>query len=180
MSGDQRDKRTWVVVELSRMGELKLEEGSIETLLRDTFKIPVEVSFFIPSTSYESAGKKILVHLMEGYLFIAYQMSDSFYISLENTIYIRKILTSKLPNGTRIIHTIPESKISGMREKLASKIAEDILPGMSVRVVDGPFTNLEGVVESVDADLAQVYFTMRSIEMVAPVARSFLVPQEEV
>lgn len=177
---DQRDNRTWVVIELTRAGEVKVEEGNISLLLREALGVDKQHPVFVPSTTYLSRGHNVTIHLMEGYVFVASGLPEISYLNLEgNCPYVRRVLSSRSPSGMRALNVIPESSVQDMRRKLSQQVSSDIKEGMQVTVVDGTYSHLEGKVVDVDGENAHVRFTMRSLDLIARVPRVFLTPSDE-
>lgn len=177
---DQRDSRTWVVVELTRAGEVKVEEGTISALLREALGVDKAYPVFVPSTTYPSRGRDVTIHLIEGYVFVASGLPEITYLNLEGTCpYVRRVLSSRSPSGMRALNVIPDSSVQDMRRKLAQQVASDIKEGMKVTVTEGTYTHLDGEVMEVDGDDAHVRFTLRSLDLIARVPRVFLSPSDE-
>lgn len=176
---DQRDARTWVVVELTRQGEAKAEESLLDSLLREALKVEKDHPIFIPSVSYLNGGRQVTVSLMEGYAFLASGLPEMSYFGLEGSPYVRRVLSSKSPNGMRALSVIPESRILEMRAQLAQQVSSDITEGMRVTVTDGVYSHLDGEVVQVDGENARVRFLLRSLDLIAPVPRVFLTPAKE-
>lgn len=178
--GDQRDLRSWVVLELTRAGEQKVEEGNLAGLIRDCLKVPADWPVFIPSTTYVMGGRVITLHLMEGYGFVASGLPEVQYIGLEATAYVRRVLTVKTGrNGMRTLSVVPESSILEMRARLAEQVSSDVAVGMHVMLTDGAYATLEGEVVTLDGSNAHVRVQLRSLDLILKVPRVFLAPQEE-
>jgi len=179
-AGDNRDNPSWVVLELTRAGEVKAEEGFLAGLLREILRVPQNHPVFVPSLTYVSAGHRISVHLMEGYAFMAAGLPETSYLGLENCPYVRHVLTTRSPHGMRTLSVIPDSKIADMRSQLAQQVASDVITGMHVTVTDGVFGALDGHVVLVVGDDAHVRITLRSLDLIAKIPRVFLCPVKEV
>jgi len=67
---DQRDSRTWVIIELTRAGEAKVEDGSLADAIRKALAVDETHSVFVPSLTYMAGNRRTTVHLMEGYAFV--------------------------------------------------------------------------------------------------------------
>lgn len=172
---DQRDATTWVALELTRQGELKVEDGSLARELRSALGVEDDWPVFIPAKVYSKGGKKITVHLMEGYAFVATGLDEVQYFALEQEgKLVERVMTSRSPSGMRVLSTIPERQIASLRRQLQDHVSSDIERGMEVRVKDGKYKGLEGVVTWVDLDHAMVFITLRSLETVARIPRAFL------
>mgnify|MGYP002777397183 CR=1 FL=1 len=176
---DQRDARTWVVLELTRLGEAKAEESLLEGLLREALKAETTHPIFVPAASYQNAGRKVTVALMEGYAFVASGLPEMAYFGLEGCPYVKKVLSTRTPSGMRALSVIPDARVQEMRAQLAQQVASDITEGMRVTVTDGVYSHLDGEVVQVDGDNARVRFLLRSLDLIAPVPRVFLTPVKE-
>lgn len=177
---DQRDSTTWVVLELTRAGEAKVEEGTLPHLLREALGVGRDYPVFLPSVTYCARGRNITLHLMEGYAFVASGLPETVYLNLEGTCpYVRKVLSSRSPSGMRALNVIPDTSVQDMRRKLAEQVSSDIVEGMHVVVTDGTYTHLDGHVIEIDGAEAHVRFTMRSLDLIARVPRVFLTPSDE-
>jgi transcription antitermination factor NusG len=179
---DQRDSYSWVVLELTRAGESKVEDGDLERLLRETLRVEASHPVFIPSMTYTNRGRRVTIHLMEGYVFVASGLRETEYLALESSCpYIRRVLTSRGPSGMRVLSVVPDSKIADMRMQLAQQVSSDITEGMRVIVTDGTYSRLDGDVIEVekDGDSAHVRFVLRSLDLIARIPRVFLSPADE-
>ncbi len=171
---DYRDDTTWVALELTKTGEQKVEEGVLEEDLRDALGVEEAWPIFIPSKTYSKGGKKVTVHLMEGYAFVASGLDEVVYFRLEQVNkLVSKVITAKA-SGVRILSTITEVQVETLRRQLAERIATDITPGMSVGIVSGKYKGLEGVVDTVDGEFGVVYIKLRALEVLASIPRVFL------
>ena len=79
---DQRDEQSWIIVELNRQGELKVEDGTLASTLRRDLSVDDDFPVFVPSITYKKAGRQITVHLMEGYCFVGNGLTDVEYYAL--------------------------------------------------------------------------------------------------
>lgn len=179
-AGDQRDVTNWVVLELTRAGEIQAAEGCLAQLLREALKIDASHPVFVPTITYMTGAQKVTISLMEGYAFVAAGLNESVYFALEGRCqYVRKVLSTRIPNGMRVLSVIPDARVREMQAQLAQQIASDITLGMRVRVVDGTYTNLEGEVILVMPEQAYVRFLMRSMDLIVSIPRMFLTPISE-
>lgn len=179
MGEDRRDHRSWVVLELTRAGEMKSEEGTISSLLRDALRVPADHPVFVPCATYVTGGHTVTVHLMEGYAFVASGLAEPTYYNLEQGPYVRRVLTTRAPNGMRALKVLPDSEIQNLKRKLAEQVSSDIIEGMQVLVTEGTYGRLRGEVLDVDDEDASVRFTLRSIDLIARIPRVFLTPDAE-
>jgi len=168
-----------VVVELTRQGELRLEDGTLEFLLRRDLGVEENFPLFIPAISYPKNGKNIIIHLLEGYVFVSSSLSEEKYFRLENKFYIQQVMASKGPKGMRILNVIPDKEVRKMKDQLQGLVASEIKTGDWVQVIDGTYTTLEGEVVDVHGDDALVHFELRSIKIISQIPRVFLNLLEE-
>lgn len=173
---DRRDGVTWVALELTRQGEQKAEEGTLEGELREILGIEDDHPVFIPSRVYARGGKKITVHLMEGYCFVASGLDEVDYFKLEqDNKLVSKIMTASGPHGMRVLKTIPNRQIEELRQQLSEIIASDITSGMRVHVIEGKYKRLCGTVLYVEGDYAIVYLDeLRTLKSVTRIPRVLL------
>ena len=176
---DQRDDHTWIAVELSRLGETKVEEGTLDAALRSDLDVHEFHPIFVPAVSYTKAGKRITLHLMEGYVFVASGLPEIRYFSLEKKAYVNQVMSTQ---GTRFqmrtLSTIDNDYIEKLRSQLRGMIASDLDIGDSVKAVNGRYRSLEGTVVGMEGDLAYVHIAMRSLQVVASIPKVFLESNE--
>jgi transcription antitermination factor NusG len=171
---DRRDGLTWVTLELTRQGERLVEEGKLEEELRRLLDIPEDWPVFIPARVFEKNGKRITVHLMEGYAFVATGLDEIHYFRAENTKLVSQVLASRGPRNMRVLSVIPDAKIFDLRRQLSEEVANDIIAGMPVIVTDGIYAKLEGIVLDIEGDHAVVRFDLRSLQVIAKIPKIFL------
>ncbi len=174
---DRRDDQTWVTLELTVLGSLKIEDGTFEEDLLEDLGAPLHWPIFVPSKTYRRGGKKIIIHLVEGYVFVGTGYPDSRYFDLEHSKskLVKQVMsTDNLANRMRVLHTIPNSKIIEWEEKLQKEVSQNLQIGDRVRILEGILTNLEGVVVELDFEYAYVCVTMRSAEFITQCPRCSL------
>ena len=177
---DRRDETTWIAIELSRLGEAKVEEGILEDILRNDlgssdFPLPPEFQIFIPAVTYTKGKRKFTVQLMEGYAFVATGLPETTYFDLERKPYVNQVMSSLAgPHKMRVLSTIPNKRIEELRKKFQELITSDIELYEVVRVVDGTYRALGGRVLGKDGDYAFVEITLRSLRVIATVPLVFL------
>lgn len=183
---DRRDDLTWIAIELSRQGELKVEDGTLADSFRRELDVVPEFPVFIPSTTYIKLGRTMTVHLMEGYAFVATGLPEYRYFALEKLNYVASVMSAQSgPHKMRVLHVLPNREIEKLRRKLSEQLAADITVDSWVKVVRGKFKGLEGRVLRIHDDQhAYVAFVLRSLHRVSPIPRVFLQtiepPDEEV
>jgi transcription antitermination factor NusG len=171
---DRRDGTTWVALELTRQGEKLIEEGTLADNLRRVLGVDEDWPVFTPSRIYEKKGKRITVHLMEGYAFVATGLDEVFYFRLENSKLVTQVMSSRGRRGIRRLETINNEQVTELRRQLNEEVANDIVPGMKVVVTDGIYSTLEGTVTDVEGDYAVVHFALRSLQLLSNIPKVFL------
>jgi transcription antitermination factor NusG len=180
-AGDRRDDQTWVALELTRTGENALEDGTLCPRLQSDLGVTADWPLFVPAATYTRMGRRITLHLMEGYVFVGAGLPETTYFALENNCpLVRQVLSVPGPRGLRVLSTIPNRDIEGMRCQLRAQIATDISEEMHVRVTEGTFAPLEGRVLYVDTEDAHVLIELRSIKIIKLIPRVFLEPVDKV
>lgn len=169
---DQRDDQTWVVIELSHLGETKVDEGTLEAILRRDLDVQAEFPIFIPVISYPKGNRTINIHLMEGYVFVGSGLQDTIYFALERKEYVEQIIST--PGRVRSLSVVPNSKIEDLRKQLRKLVASDLQTGATVRVTNGTYRNLEGLTIVVSGDTAIVRIKLRSLDLMATIPTVFL------
>ncbi len=169
---DQRDDRTWVVIELSHLGETKVDEGTLEATLRRDLDVHDDFPIFIPIISYPKGSRTINIHLMEGYVFVGSGLQDTAYFALERKEYVTQVIST--PGRVRSLSVVPNAKIEDLRNQLRKLVASDLNVGASVRVTNGTYRNLEGLAIIVSGDTAIVRIKLRSLDLMATIPTVFL------
>jgi len=172
---DRRDGTTWVALELTRQGEKEVETGTLDGELRSALTLDAGWPIFIPSRVYKRGAKKVVVHLMEGYAFVASGLDEVNYFRLEHEgKLVERVMTASSPGGLRVLKTIPDRQIRELRRKLVEEVSSDLEPNIAVHVSDGRYKGLEGVVLMIEGEYALVSIELRSMEIVATIPRVFL------
>lgn len=178
---DQRDGLTWVVLELTRAGEQSVEDGTLDISLREALGVDQTHPVFIPSAVYLRGGKRVAVHLMEGYAFVASGLPDTQYFALEHVCpQVKQVLSySSEEGGLRTLSTLGDPKIADLRQQLRQHVSTDLDIGMQTTITEGGYKNLEAEVMYLDADDAVVCIELRSIKIITRLPRFFLEPSSE-
>ena len=173
---DQRDDITWVTLELTSLGEIKVEEGTLEKILRKELGVDgdSEYSVFIPVSQYNQNGRKVTLHLMEGYAFVQSGLLEQLYFDLEKSPYIEQVFSSNPNNGLRVIQTISNEYIQEMRGNLRGMANEGLKIGNTVKILKGAYRLLEGEVLGFDGDAAFVGIYLRSLSAVVTLPKVYL------
>jgi transcription antitermination factor NusG len=173
---DQRDATTWVALELTYQGEAKVEDGTLEKVLRYDLGVDSNFPIFVPAATYLKLDKPITVHLLEGYVFISTGLPETAYFALEKKAYISKIMSSTSPTSRmRVLTTVADNYIQKLQTQLRQMIVSDVEINSRVKVLDGLYKNLDGAVLSLSGtDYAHVQIDLRSIRIIATVPMAFL------
>lgn len=172
---DRRDETTWIAIELSRMGEAKVEDGVLEDTLRADLSVGPDFPIFIPAITYIKGKRKFTVQLMEGYVFVATGLSETTYFDLERKPYVNQVMSSQSgPHKIRVLSTIPNKKIEELKRQFKELVSSDIEIHDKVRVIEGTYRMLEGEVLGKDGEDAFVEIELRSLRVIATIPLVFL------
>jgi len=171
---DRRDDPTWAALELSRVGELKIEDGSLEDLLQRDLDLPPNFPIFIPAASYPRDGKLVTIFLVEGYCFVGTGLPEVMYFALEEKPYVNKVISFVGPHGIRALSAIPNQQIQDMKNQLHELTSEDIQEGSRVKITEGIYRSLEGDVVHVKGEEVAVKIVLRSIHVITTLPRVFV------
>ena len=171
---DKRDRIAWVVFELSYLGERKVEEGHLSKLLQQEYPFLINHPIFIPSLIYSKSKEVVTFHLMEGYIFLATGLEDTQYFHLENSPYIQKVVTSGVP--FRTLNTVKDEYIQSLKQKLREMTSADLTEGMTVNILEGTYSKLQGKVLNLFEDVVSILVEMRSANFIISLPKAFLEP----
>ena len=125
---DRRDDLTWIIVELSPQGEVKVEEGVLEQTLRRDLRVGSDFPVFVPAVTYRRGNRKTTIRLLEGYVFLGSGLPDVTYYGLENRSYVEKVMSTITgPYKLRTLNTIPNSNIEDLKKKLRKNWVQSLL-----------------------------------------------------
>lgn len=153
---------------------MKVEEGVLDRTLRNDLSVDDDFSIFIPATTYEKGGRRITLHLLEGYVFVATGLAETAYFKLEKRSYVSQVMSVVGAHQMRVLSVIPNTEIEGMRQQLRGMASADISVGERVRMLDGLYCSLEGEVVDTDQDHAVVQLEFRSLYVLASIPLVFL------
>jgi len=157
------------------MGETKVEDGVLEDTLRSDLNIGPDFPIFIPAVTYSKGKRKFTVQLMEGYVFLATGLPETAYFDLERKPYINQVMSSNSgPHSIRVLSTIPNKKIDELKQQFKELVSSDIEIHDEVRVIEGTYRMLEGVVLGKDGEDAFVKIKLRSLRVIATIPLVFL------
>ena len=133
---DPRDAQTWVTLELTPLGQTRVEEGSLEDDLLDALDAPFHWPVFVPSRTYRRGNKVKTVHLVEGYAFVGTGMDEQRYFALERSPskLVKQVMSTDTAGGLRVLHTLGDDVIRKWRDSLRDEIEDRIKAQKSGRV----------------------------------------------
>jgi hypothetical protein len=177
-SQDQRDKTTWVVLELTALGEMRAEEGTLPKLIRESLGVASDFEIFVPCVTYNRGKERIVLNMMEGYAFAANGLPEGVYIDLgHNCPYVQRAMFS-YQNKIPILNTITDSALEELRLGLRNMVAVELDVGMEVEVVEGPYSNMIGRIVSMTEEMAHVYIQLRSLRAIREIPKMVLRPYD--
>jgi transcription antitermination factor NusG len=168
-----------VAVELTHQGEQKIEDSTLEASLRSDLGVGPEHLIFVPARVYRKGHKTIVIHLMQGYVFVATGLPEPEYFNLEKRPYVNQVMS--VPGGPHQIRTlsvIPNSQVEELRQKLRTQVSSDIQFGDLVEIIDGPYKALDGKLMGSNDEHAFVEVDLRSLKLIATVPFVFLESME--
>ena len=172
---DERDQKTWAVFELTYQGEKAAAEGELEKYLKTTFGA-TSSQIFVPYRSYICDGRKTLFNVMEGYCFVEYFLDTRDYLSsVFGSPFLKSVLHSRT-GYQQILHTVPNSKIEELREKLRNMAVSTLSIGDQVIISKGIYEGISGEVLSLTDKEACVHIKLRSLEAIRNIPRFALTP----
>lgn len=178
---DQRDELTWVVLELTEVGERLAEEGGLESHLRAILNCDEEHPIFVPYTVIVRHRRRAVINVIEGYAFVATGLPDTQYLSLPNRSPNIKSVMHRVGAGKLAILTpAPNKSVQDLQNRLRQMISCEIELDSEVRVHEGLHKGLVGKVVEVHGDDAFVLVKMRTIEAIRVFPRYSLRPADGV
>ena len=168
---DKRDELTWATLELTKAGEARAIEGKLGVSLQSLLGVDSTHPVFVPYASYTKGGRTVSVRLIEGYAFIATGLPEVQYFALERSSLVARVFSAST-RGLRVLQTLPNSDVVGMRSRLAEALSADLEIGALVRITGGNYRDLEGfVIDLYERDVA-VKIEFRSLTSIAIVPRN--------
>lgn len=174
---DQRDEKTWVVLELSHAGELKAADGTLANALLKEFRFPPGHPIFVPSIIQPGSGRRgpTVFQFMEGYAFVGSGLPDFQYFAVEGRNLVKKVLSTSSSSGLRTLSTIPDSKIQSLVSGFREMVYSDVHIGDSVCIINGPYSNLDGdVICFLEDGRLSIRVQLRSMDIITTVTRNML------
>lgn len=170
---DKRDEKTWATLELTKPGELKAIEGKLEGALRSLLGVDETFQVFVPYASYTKGGRTVSVRLIEGYAFVATGLPEVRYFALEKSPLVARVFSSNI-RGLRVLHTLPNKDVDGMKARLAESLSSDMEVGARVRITGGNYRDLEGVVVDIYDHQVAVKVEFRSLTSITVIPKNLV------
>jgi len=131
----------------------------------------------VPTLRFRDKRGEYTYSLFDGYVFVTGPYTDSDYLKLEDSAYVRKLLCT--PGGQRVAY-VPDGEIKILRDKLHAMIPDQICEGQDVEIKEGLFSGLEGRIVGVEDDkaLVEVYMPLGSLTKLTRIPKMFLEPKD--
>lgn len=141
----QPPSQDWVGLELTSKGESERNVNNIVELLKKTLK---GCELFIPIYYETEEFFEKNVYLLHGYFFIRYNPSHDYY-KLKDLKYFEGVCTDRV---TGKVQLIPDAQINALKTQFQDLLAKSsvIRKGNTVKILDGLYKNLNGVVQKVN------------------------------
>lgn len=171
----QTDDRRWYVIHTYSGYENKVKqnlEHRIDSMeMRDQiFRVivPTEEEIEIKNGQRRTVNKKIY----PGYVLVQMRMTDDSWYVVRNTPGV----TSFVGHGNRPTPLEDEEvkAILKQMEEEAPKVRVSYQKGQAVKIIDGPFTDFEGVVDAIDHERGRVRVLVSFFGREAPIELDFL------
>lgn len=164
----------WVILELTSRAE-----GEDPDLVCQSIQSTVKgAEVFVPAAVTQIGDDRVVHYLVDGYAFVRRgEHKLSTILRLESTKYVGNVLTEPGGSGQhRQLSTVPNADIERMRAQIAAEVDQGICIGDKVRIISGPYRNIEArVVEEIpEFDQVQVFVSLRSKKSIVTLPRSFL------
>lgn len=150
------DSVSWVVIELSPIGESKLDEGNIDKIIRKFLNLDESYPIFVPKAVYHEDNQTINLHLLDGYIFVKSGLIDTDYFRLEQTPYVTRVLSEMGAGGVRVLSVVQNSVIEEMKGHISCLSVNDLRKGDVVTVIQGMYRGLDVSVMEIMGDKALV------------------------
>lgn len=162
-------------MELTNLGEQKVEDGTLEQTLRQALCVDEDFPIFIPATTYRKSGKSITICMMEGYAFVATGLPETVYFALEKRAFVASVMSTFTgPHKIRTLQVLPNREVAALQQKLREMVAADIETNAAVRVINGRYKGLNGRVLGLESTDAYVEFKLRSLWRITTIPLVFL------
>lgn len=173
----EKDGKTWVVYQLSQLGEALAEKGELQSKVE---KHSQGKEVFIPYSKVEFQGKLTKISVIEGYFFIESGLEDDIYFKIGNKPYVEVLLHTSSNKGVAL-QTIPDKDVQKLKDNLQELISSDLELGMAVTVTSGVYKGIKGEIVgfSSDRENAFVYIELRTLKAIRAIPTFVLEIQEE-
>lgn len=172
MSEQRKVKMKWYALHTYSGHENKVKE-KLEEMKEEGEKIG-EILIPTEDVIKVSKGKKTLrsKKVLPGYLFIELRLDKALLRKIRQIPQVTDFL-----GHNKIPHPIPESEIQHLKGQVAGegkpKIVHEFKKNDNVRVIEGPFMNFTGVVESVNPEKGKLKAMVSILGRVTPVELEF-------
>lgn len=131
--------------------------------------VPTENEMEIKDGQRRTVQRKVY----PGYVMVEMLMTDESWYVVRNTPGV----TSFVGMGNKPVHLEQDEVdkiLNSIKAEAAPKVKTAFTPGMQVKVIDGPFAELQGVIESVNAEKQQVRVLISIFGRETPTILDFL------
>lgn len=174
-SADKSDDRRWYVIHTYSGYENKVKqnlEHRIDSMeMRDQiFRVivPTEEEIEIKNGQRRTVNKKIY----PGYVLVQMRLTDDSWYVVRNTPGV----TSFVGHGNKPT-PLEDDEVKTILKQMegeAPKVRVSYQKGQAVKIIDGPFTDFEGIVDAIDAERGRVRVLVSFFGREAPVELDFL------
>ena len=135
----------WVALELTSRGETERNVNNLVAMVRKTLD---DCELFVPIYFENEEFFEKNVYLLHGYFFIRHNPAHD-YFRLKDSKYFEGVVINP---STEQIEMIPESQVNALKAKFQDLLAKSsvIKKGNTVRILDGLYKSLNGVVQKVN------------------------------
>ena len=135
----------WVALELTNRGETERNVNNLVEIVKKAFD---GCELFIPVYFENEEFFEKNVYLLHGYFFIRHNPDHDYY-KLKDSKYFQGVVVNP---ATEQVEMIPESQVNELKDKFQDLLAKSagICKGNVVRILDGLYKNLNGVVQRVN------------------------------
>ncbi len=149
------DRKEWYVVNTYAGHENRVKE-SLEKRIRTTKGVQDCLDRIVVAEEEEidyKNGKEIkkIKNLFPGYLFVKMNMTDEAWYVVRNTSGVTGLIGSAGGGGKPF--SVPDEEMEGILKRIGlseKKVVAEFAVGDRVKILSGPFANVEGIVESMD------------------------------
>ena len=158
------ESNDWYILELSEYGET-IPYKEIIVSIQNIFGQDVE--YFLPIYHEQMGSYESTNVLFEGYAFV--KDSDDVRDNLSSLKDSRNF--SGLLRSCGKVQMLSSYVIGGLRRKLKNSLNKKFQPGVKVKINEGIFQNLEGVIQTLEDDgrVANIKIVCLSREILAPI-----------